>query len=452
MSARILVVDDILANRRLMKAKLEAKYYTVDMAVDGPEAIRKAEEGSPQIILLDVMMPGMDGYEVCRRLKANPRTRHIPIVMLTALTDAEDRVRGLKAGADDFLSKPVDDFSLMARLEALSRYNAVAHELRQREANSRSVHHFTEDELRHLSKPANILIVDSDRNAVKRIGDRLKTAGHTVSLWSDQGAADLQSLDLVILALSNQPHDPLRLCAFLQSLEMGREFSIIAIYDKSDQYRAHEALRLGAGDTIELPVDEQELLVRVRTQLKRSRYLQILRERVDRGVELSVIDQLTELYNRRFMHSRLEQWITRSSVNGPPVCVVALDVDHFKLINDAYGHETGDEILRAFAKRIRKNVRPKDVACRMGGEEFLVILPETCPDMAMLGAERIRQAIASEPFRIERTGVEIDVTVSAGVAHYNSKEDTVSDILHRADQALYRAKQGGRNRIESMAA
>lgn len=454
MTARILVVDDIQANRRLMQAKLEAKYYSVSLAVDGPDALEKAISTRPQIILLDVMMPGMDGYEVCKRLKANPATRHIPVVMLTALTDVEDRVRGLQAGADDFLSKPIDDFALMGRLEALSRYNAVAHELRQREATSKSTLSFTDLERRQLARAASILVIDQNSQDCQRMVAALKTAGHTVHTWQDRSEGNPLSgaLDLVILALSDQPHNALRLCAHLQSLDTARRFSMIVTHDRSDQDLATEALRIGASDTIALPIDDQELIVRVRTQLKRNRYIQILRQRVDRGLELSVIDQLTDLYNRRYMLEHLEQWLKRASVSGPPVSVIALDIDHFKPINDEFGHEAGDAILKAFADRIKENVRPKDVVCRMGGEEFLVILPETKGDMACLGAERIRHAIADAPFDLGRSEQSIKVTVSAGVASSIVAEDKVADLLRRADKALYRAKQDGRNRIASLAA
>ena len=452
MSARVLVVDDIKANRRLMQAKLEAKYYTVELAVDGKDALEKAASSQPQIILLDVMMPGMDGYEVCRRLKANPVTRHIPVVMLTALTDIEDRVRGLNAGADDFLSKPINDFALMGRLEALTRYNSVASELRQREANNRAAYNFTEEEKRRLARPANILVVDGSERAAKRVIEPLRTFGHNVLSWRKANAAGLKSLDLVILGLSEQKHDPLRLCAHLQSLDTGHRHAIIVTHEVEDQNVAIEALRLGASDSIVLPLNEQELMARVRTQLKRSRYLQILRHRVDRGIELSMVDQLTELYNRRYMLNRLEQWTKRAEGGGPPVSVVALDIDHFKAINDEHGHETGDSILKDFAARLQASVRPKDIACRMGGEEFLVIMPETRPDMACLGAERIRHSIAEKPFEDPRTGKDITVTVSAGVACHRGAQDTLDDLLYRADQALYQAKQRGRNRIETLAA
>ena len=138
MSARILVVDDIEANVRLLQAKLEAEYYEVIPAKSGPEALKLAAETRPDIVLLDVMMPGMDGFEVCRRLRDDAATRHIPIVMITALDGRRDRLTGLEAGADDFLTKPIDDVALFARVRSLTRLKIVIDELRQREASGRS--------------------------------------------------------------------------------------------------------------------------------------------------------------------------------------------------------------------------------------------------------------------------------------------------------------------------
>ncbi len=455
MSARVLVVDDILANRRLMKAKLEAGYYSVLLAENGPDAITMAIEQSPQIILLDVMMPGMDGYEVCRRLKSDNRTRHIPVVMLTALSDTEDRIRGLEAGADDFLSKPVDDFALMARLEALTRYNLVAQELRQREATSQQGTSLTNKEQRELDRAANILVIDSDERVANRLARPLRDAGHYVVTWQEsqgEAAQAVQKVDVILLALSHQRHDALRLCAHLRTAQAPNNVSIIVTFDPHDHGDATQALSLGACDMVVNPINHQELLARVKTQLKRARYIEILRRRVDRGLELSVIDQLTGLYNRRYMLGHLQEWMRRSGRDGEPVSVVAFDVDHFKRVNDLYGHEAGDLVLRDFAERIRMNVRPKDIICRPGGEEFLVIMPETPGDLACVGAERIRQAIAASAFNLERVEGKLDITVSAGVATSAGEDDTVADLLYRADQALYRAKQLGRNRTESLAA
>lgn len=454
MTASVLVVDDIEANRRLLQAKLEAKYYTVFMAADGAHAIESAQRHQPDIILLDVMMPGMDGYEVCRRLKANLATRHIPVVMLTALTDRDDRLRGLEAGADDFLSKPVNDFGLFARLEALMRYNMVANELRTRDAVGSHDAYLSDFEQETLEKPASVLVIDQNNLEARRVAKSLETVGHTAATWMDAQASGVRfdGIDIVLIALSDQRHDALKLCAHLRALKEARDFSMIVTCSMNDQPQGLEALRIGASDVILTPLDVLELQARVRTQTRRKRYVDILRQRVDRGLELSVIDHLTGLYNRRYMLERLQLWMQRSAVSEKPVSIVSFDIDHFKAVNDKYGHEAGDLVLQSFASRLRTNIRPQDIACRPGGEEFLLIMPDTREDLATVGAERIREAIASEPFHIERDDENIRVTVSAGIATYHGEESLLADFLYQADQALYRAKQNGRNRIETIAA
>ncbi|GGB61204.1 PleD family two-component system response regulator [Henriciella pelagia] len=456
MSARILVVDDILANRRLMQAKLEAKYYTVLLAENGVQALQVAETEQPEIILLDVMMPGMDGYEVCRRLKGNPATSHIPIVMLTALSEASDRIRGLEAGADDFLTKPVDDFALMARIGALNRYNAVALELRKREASGVKSGALSEDENEALERGANILVVDTNPRTIREIRYPLEAAGHSVlTLEEAEGRSALMTdpLDIVLLALSDQAYDPLRLCAHFRTTGSTRSVSIIVMAHDRDREIVAKALDLGATDVISTPVIPEELIARVATQTRRARYVEILRQRVDKGLELSVVDQLTGLYNRRYMNNQMALWLRRSAQGGSPMSVVSADIDHFKAVNDMYGHEAGDRVLQEFANRIMVNVRPKDIVCRPGGEEFLVIMPETSGDLACTAAERIRRAIAAEPFEIDSaSGKEIDITVSAGVATYTGDDDTAADMLKRADKALYVAKSAGRNQVKSVAA
>ena len=274
MTASVLVVDDMEPNRRLLQAKLEAKYYTVFMAADGPHALESALRHEPDIILLDVMMPGMDGYEVCRRLKASAATRHIPVVMLTALTDRDDRLRGLEAGADDFLCKPVDDFGLFARLEALMRYNMVANELRTRDSAGAREEHFSDFEQESLNKPASVLVIDQNNSEARRVAKSLEAVGHQAATWMDAQASSIRfdEIDIVIIALSDQNHDALKLCAHLRALKEARDFSMIVTCSVADQPKGVEALRIGASDLILTPLDMLELQARVRTQTRRKRF------------------------------------------------------------------------------------------------------------------------------------------------------------------------------------
>ncbi len=199
------------------------------------------------------------------------------------------------------------------------------------------------------------------------------------------------------------------------------------------------------------PVNRQELVARVATQARRMRYIDILRQRVDRGMELAVIDQLTGLYNRRYMMNQLSLLMQRAAIGSKPLSIILADIDHFKKVNDTYGHEAGDHVLGEFAKRLSANVRPMDIVCRHGGEEFAVIMPETAGDVACVVAERARRAVAAEPFEVDGVPVSLSVTVSSGVATL-TPEDSVDSLIKRADAALYRAKSAGRNRVESVAA
>ena len=455
MTARILVVDDIEANRRLLTAKLEAKYFVVMQAADGHQAIKIAKREIPDIILLDVMMPGIDGFETCKRLKADPATEQIPVVMVTALDDQIDRINGLEAGAEDFITKPVDDFALMSRIQALLRYNSVAGELRQREASGVRSGALDGEDTEQLLRPAQVLIIDGNERTSTRTARIVSDAGHnplTLQQTDGHGAGSSETVDIVLLSLHEQSFDPLRVCAHFKLGEHTRAISVIAVCDSQQKDDAIKALDLGASDVIMAPVDPNELSARIQTQCRRRRYIEILRRRVDRGMELSVIDQLTGLYNRRYMEKQLEQWMGRASMGGQAVSVMVIDIDHFKQVNDTWGHDAGDRVLKEFSAHLKSLVRPLDIVCRQGGEEFAIVMPDTEGDMACTVADRIRGEIAEAKFEVAGVPVTLQITISAGVATVKKFGDSPGKFLKRADKALYKAKSDGRNRVASMAA
>src|SRR5690242_17543029 len=173
MSARILVVDDIEANVRLLEAKLQAEYYDVLSAPDGESALLAAATEKPELVLLDVMMPGMDGFEVCRRLRNDPATRHIPVVLVTALDGRADRIAGLEAGADEFLTKPIEDIMLFARVRSLTRLKVVLDELRERESSGRRVGVISTAANRMAGSGGRVLIVDDNQRQAERLASEL---------------------------------------------------------------------------------------------------------------------------------------------------------------------------------------------------------------------------------------------------------------------------------------
>ena len=450
MSARILVVDDLEANRRLLQAKLTADYYEVLLAQRGEEAVQMARREKPDLILLDVMMPGgIDGYEACRRLKAQPETRHIPVIILTTLDDRDNKVRGLQAGAEEFLTKPIDDVQLMARVKSLLSLKVVIDELRARETSGKRLGVIGED-LRsdpveqHRLTAGNILVVDDNATQIKRLKTALGVEHRVTVLGEQEGAGPP---DLVIVAVTAKSFDGFRIIARMRSGAPTRHLPILAIVDPDDKARALRAMELGAHDIIVRPIDEEEVTARARTLMRRKRYVDALRTRLDQSLELAIIDQLTGLYNRRFLFTQLAPLVQRAQCGGDTVSVMTIDIDHFKRCNDTYGHDVGDAVLREFSARLATNVRPSDFACRMGGEEFVVIMPRTPGDIACLAAERLRRHISATPFSIHGVDHTIDVTASIGVACSESADDTAESVLKRADEGLYEAKRAGRNRV-----
>lgn len=454
MSARILVVDDIEANVRLLEAKLTAEYYEVLTACDGPTALAVAAAEKPDIVLLDVMMPGMDGFQVCKRLKDDPETRHIPVVLVTALDGRSDRIEGLEAGADEFLTKPIDDVMLFARVRSLTRLKLVIDELRQREASGRRMGVIAGAASRLGGSGGRILIVDDNERQSQRIAAELAVEHRpVVEADYDRALATARGpVDMVIVNAAAKGFDGLRFCAGLRSDEASRSLPVLVIVDPDDRPRLVKALEIGVNDILTRPIDPQELSARARTQIKRKRYTDFLRQNLDHSLELAVTDQLTGLHNRRYMEGQLNALVKRAAMGGDPVAALMIDIDHFKKINDSFGHDVGDEVLREFAVRLATNVRAIDLPCRYGGEEFTVIMPDTRLADAERIAERIRLHVAGSPFRVAGGSELLTVTISIGVASTVTDLDTPETLLKRADGAVYEAKHAGRNRVVARAA
>ncbi len=450
MSARILVVDDVAPNVRLLEAKLGAEYFEVVTAMNGPDGLKCAVESQPDLILLDVMMPGMDGFEVCRRLKADGKTSHIPVVMVTALGERSDRVRGLEAGADDFLTKPLDDLELFARVRSLVRLKMMTDEFRLREETSQvlGMPEFEGGSVGVDVEGARLLVVEDFPSEVTRMKDAF--APHydlTFESSCDEALALARggAFDLIVTSLSLKGGDGLRLCAQLRSAEETRQVPILVLGD-GDRGRVIKGLEIGVTDYLMKPLDRNELLARCATQVRRKFYQDRLRANYHRTLELAVTDPLTGVYNRRYVTHHLETIMRRGRDGATRFALLMLDVDHFKAVNDTYGHDAGDEVLKEFANRITHCVRTADLVARFGGEEFVVVMPDTDLNTATRVAERVRARIAKMPIAGKGTGAPIPLTCSIGVTvAYPDEKPEVA--IKRADEALYAAKQGGRDRV-----
>ena len=452
MTARVLVVDDVLANIKLLEARLTAEYFDVVTAMSGQEALDICAQAQCDIVLLDVMMPGLDGFEVCRALKANPATQHIPVVMVTALDQPSDRVRGLEVGADDFLTKPVSDIALLARVRSLTRMKMMTDELRMRAETTRQIGRpssFGEMGV-ESGEAGRILIVDDRSSSYERL-QAILDVSHLVDVETSPHEALFRAsegqYDLLIVNLDLEGFDGLRLCSQTRSLERTRNLPILIVAQPDETARVLRALDLGVNDYLVRPIDRNELEARVRTQIRRKRYMDRLRSNVIQSLELALTDPLTGLHNRRYLETHLSLLFDGTGGRERSFSILLVDIDFFKVINDTHGHSAGDDVLREFAKRFKTSLRGIDLACRFGGEEFLVIMPEA--DLVTAGniGERVRAGIAAAPFKIIGGSQSVDVTVSIGIATRLPGEVSGETLIKRADEALYRAKRDGRNRV-----
>ncbi len=450
MTGRILIVDDVATNRIVMKVKLSSACYDVLQANCGAVALDMARSEQPDLILLDVLMPDLSGLTVCARLKADPATADIPVILITAMADQDSKIKGLEAGADDFLTKPVDEITLLARVRSLLRARDTERELCQR---GESVVDFGFAEaVGQFDHPGRIaLVAPGAQGAIvwkTALGDRL---GGQVSIlpretalsrMNETGAPDV----FVISADLATRNEGLRLLSDLRSRPITRYAATVVILPAGDSERAAIALDLGAADILYDPFDPAELAVRVRTQLARKRQSDRLRASVQAGLELAITDSLTGLHNRRYALLQLDRMLARP---GPGVAVMMLDLDFFKRINDDHGHLSGDRVLSMVAKRLRSKLRNVDLLARIGGEEFLVAMPDADPVAAFECAERLRHAIGDTPFQIDGSGGSVNVTMSVGLALSTNaaQKQSPQAMINNADRALYGAKNHGRNQV-----
>jgi two-component system cell cycle response regulator len=455
-TARVLVVDDVQSNLKLLQTRLTIEYFEVLTATNGPDAIAICEQGGCDIVLLDVKMPALDGFEVCRRLRAAPATAHLPIVLITGLDRPADRVRGLDSGADDFLTKPVDEMALIARVRSLVRLKFSIDELRSRAAHGAEVGMMGPAEALKLdaSERRRVLLVDEQRSSSERIVGALSPHHDVIPTTDPREALAMardETIDLMIVSLGFGAFDGLRLCSQARSHESTRNLPILLIADPDDRTKVLRGLELGVNDYLTRPIDRNELLARVRTNIRQKLYADRLRQFVQQSIEMALFDALTGLNNRRSLERRLPAMIETARQRGAALTMMILDIDHFKRVNDTHGHAVGDLVLKGFAAQLQDIVRGGDLLCRLGGEEFVAVMPGADAVQASRIAERVRQTTENREFLINGAAGSVSITVSIGLARWRDEWDP-AELYRRADRALYLSKSAGRNRVTQDAA
>ena len=453
MSGRILIIESLATNRALLKSKLDAAYYDVQATGNAAEAMLLARHDQPDLILLSTGLANVDGLQICKMLTGSPDTMHIPVILICDHKGI-DALKGFNAGADDILERPFDDFTLKIRVRNLIRMKRMLDELRLRDDTARDLgleplpqpkYGFCED-----AASNRVLLMPRSASEASSWQRHLAGVGvEAVIAWSEREAMAKISGGRVQVAVLQkkiaQDGDGLRLVSHLNSQDATKHLGIIFVADADDPAAAAEAIDLGASDFITAPINLGELAGRVRCQLRRKRVSDGLRANLRDDVRASFIDPLTRLFNRRYAESHLPRMVKHALHERQNIAIMMMDLDHFKQVNDRFGHGAGDTVLRSVAQRLTASLRNEDMLARFGGEEFFIAMPNASLDGATQIAERVRKTIETRPFLLSG-GDQLNVTISIGVAIADPAHPApIHDVLEKADKALYSCKAAGRN-------
>lgn len=469
LSARLLVVEDDPRSARLFQANLRAAGYRVSLAASAAEASDEAAAHIPDLILCDICLPDHDGIWLTEYFRQQPELAGVPIVLVTSLDDRKVLARGLEAGADDFLTKPVNTIELRSRVRSLLRNKILSDELQAREqaalpfahlpaepqaaaARSSGTGPAEQDESRGRFSDCSILLVDDSEQERRLLEAYLNVFDCRIQTAADaaSGLAMLKQAppDLLVLDLMLPDASGFTVIEQMKAIPELAQIPVLVVSGMSQVQDRVRALELGADDFIVKNFDRLEFEARVRRLLRLKESIDQLNSRCNEALQQAVTDSLTGLFTHGFLQETLNRQVLCAGRHGWPLSLVFIDIDRFKQVNDQYGHATGDEVLRKLADKLRQCVRRSDIVVRYGGEEIVVLLPHTNRAGAQKVAEQLRRSVEQMPIESARLADRpLMVTISLGVASFPEDAEDGSTLLARADEAMYRAKRGGRNQV-----
>jgi len=448
---KILIVDDESLNVKLLAAMIPSDQYDTVTAYNGEEALKIVFDLHPDIILLDIMMPGLDGYELTQRLKSDPESRDIPIVLVTAFGGTDCEIKGLEAGADEFLNKPVNRTELLARVKSLLCLRQYKEQIKSRTGSINSITHKNKDKNfaeNEINLPT-ILIVEDDKMDAKLTQSYLQGEPYQIKLAKDGdeaiSRAQQERIDVILLDLILPRKNGFEVCSTLKEMERTQNIQIVVITGLSDLDSKLKGIELGVDDYLVKPVNMHVLRTRVKSLVKKKALLDKLCDRYEMAIHSAITDKLTGLYNRRYFDYFLDLEIKRSSRQKASLALLMIDIDNFKPINDTFGHLFGDSILNKLGELLKAKTRETEMVARYGGDEFAIVMSNTGLTEAVQIAERIRQSIQAFSFGTKNSLA----TVSIGIAMYPLDANSLNELIEKSDNSLYKAKHGGKNRVHA---
>lgn len=458
MHGKILIVDPIATNRIVLKVKLSAAYYNVTQASSIAEAKAIIEQSQPDVVISAAQLLDGTVSDLATELRKHPKASDLPIIAIECCDDQNARLEFLNTGVDAILSKPLNDALLLARVRSLVRSQASASEWRLHDDTSRALG-FAEKQAPFLPNGTAVLVAN-DKDLLSSWLPKLDGLLPTKTMIAavDEALDHLDSPtsdtapDVFVLVMDrSETQKILHLLATLKSHNSTRHSKILILQTHPNQNLGAQALDMGANDLMPHGFHPNEMALRIGVLLKRKHSGDQMRATVRNGLEAAVSDPLTGLHNRRYAMPHLDRIARHAQKAEKPFAVMIADMDHFKRINDTYGHAAGDAVLVEMARRLRENLRDVDLIARIGGEEFLIVLPRTPLINARNAARRLCQLIGETPFVIPKGQQRITATISIGLAiggTNNCEAKTAHQLLDEADKALYDAKMRGRNCVK----
>ena len=445
--SKILIIDDSELNAKQLAKQLGAQYFDTVITHSAEEALSLISQGFFKAILLDTIMPNSNFYELCKKIKTQEPL--LPIFGITPSFEQKSNIESLAAGAEELLLKPFDLEWLVIRIRTAIKVKDDLDQL-----ISKSEPEMPGTILTQLfdTKLSNILIIDDDIAEVNYLKDFLGgvvaslTIAENIESFSSE---DTAKADLIIASGYLINGYGVEICTKLKNHPLFTDKPVILIVERDDESLLKEAYKAGISEFVSSPVAGDELQIKLARLLKKLSIKKTLEGSIIKDLNLAIEDPLTGMYNRRYFDRKTESLIAEYQNTSKQLSIIMSDIDKFKLVNDTYGHLVGDQVLIETAARIKNAVASDGIVFRFGGEEFIILLENTDLKKATEIAEKIRFNIANEKFQIATEPYQINCTISLGLSSLLKNDTSTNELIKRSDEALYIAKETGRNKVVS---